>query len=91
MKCRRCNGTGKVHYRYGVPGQDMHKPYRDIVWQDEGRWRDCPVCLGLGVANPPRAPREPEGSIAIHCDDYTTRAIIESLGEENHAQAPDIR
>ena len=68
MKCKRCGGTGRVLYRYGVPGQDMHTPYRNIVWQDDGRWRDCPVCLGLGVANPPRVPREPEGMIAFHCD-----------------------
>lgn len=48
-KCGRCGGTGRVRYRYGVPGQDTHTPASKIVWQDEGYERTCPVCHGTGI------------------------------------------
>jgi len=54
--CRRCMGKKRVLFRYGVPGQDMHAPMKDIVWDGEGTEQICPVCRGRGTEAPPRHP-----------------------------------
>lgn len=46
--CKRCDGKGEVLFRYGIPGQDRHLPYSEVVWDGAGTWKKCPVCKGSG-------------------------------------------
>lgn len=48
LPCMRCNGDGRVLFRYGIPNQDRHLPYQEVVWDGAGTWRTCPVCNGSG-------------------------------------------
>ena len=79
--CTRCYGKGQVLVRYGVPGQDPHTPYSEIVWQDEGYWRECRVCIGTGYPAPPRKQRPERGMLALHASDKLLTRALNQLPE----------
>ncbi len=52
LPCARCVGKGEVLFRYGIPNQDRHLPYKEVVWDGAGTWKTCPVCKGSGEGKP---------------------------------------